>query len=196
MAVLLLWLFVSSTQAFHFGVSQALPRAVHATVARCPPAVQVTSAGSDDSESSPGNNQLMGRSVVLALSYTTISAAWYLCGMTLFLCGTSPNGGASAHGPVRRVATRLSVAWVTTFAASQVTTPWRAAGAIALSPFLSRVLGVIMRRLPGVSRDASAGARTMLLPAVAYSVLLAVAFGAGVAVLGAREMAFASALTR
>lgn len=82
------------------------------------------------------------RGAALALSYTTISVVWYLCGMSLIILGFGSGGSSAAAGTSstarNAVIRKLAAAWAATFAASQVTTPWRAAGAVAISPFIDR----------------------------------------------------------
>ena len=79
-----------------------------------------------------GKRRMMPTESALAvfLSYSTISAGWYLIGMAIALAGpmsSIPLPGAASG--VRLAAARLAGAWAMTFAASQVTTPWRGAGA-------------------------------------------------------------------
>lgn len=115
------------------------------------------------------------RSVALALAYSTISAAWYLVGMVMVLTGSSAALGGSS------VLRRLALAWGLTFAASQVSTPWRAAGAVALSPLVLRVLNGIQQRVVDRLRLRLPPSAMALLPALLYALALAAACGAGVA---------------
>lgn len=115
------------------------------------------------------------RGVVLFLAYATISAIWYSVGMVVVLTGRTAlnsSGAAQPSGRVARVIRRLAVAWALTFSASQLTTPWRAAGAVALSPAVERIIR---------------GPRQKLRAAV-YFAVLALAFGSGLLALGLREL--------
>ena len=123
------------------------------------------------------------------LSYSTISAGWYLVGMAIVLAGPMssipiPRAAsgvrlASGRSVWRLAAARLAGAWAMTFAASQVTTPWRGAGAVALTPAVRRVLGATRRalRVSGV-----------VIPAALYMGSLALVFVSGLGLLGAREL--------
>lgn len=120
-----------------------------------------------------------------ALAYATISAVWYVAGMAIYLCTTAAGAlppaaaAATVPQPLRHVIRRLSTAWVVTFAASQVTTLWRGAGALALSPLLGRIIR-------GTSATGSRAG--VLLRAALYAVVIASAFAGGVGALGAREL--------
>jgi hypothetical protein len=114
------------------------------------------------------------RGVALALSYTTISVLWYLCGMALVLVGIRPAAAAASSGGSSRgvIVRRMAGAWAATFAASQVTTPWRAGAAVALSPLIDRLIAGAKARL---------GLRGVLLPAAIFGLALVAIFGAGLA---------------
>ena len=131
------------------------------------------------SESSQSRFEFLASGGLAAgLAYTTISAAWYSVGLVLVL--VRPAGTpATALSPATRAMRRVVRAWVVTFAASQVTTPWRAAGAAALSPLVDSTL----RRM----RDAM-GFESKLIPAMIYAAAVICAFGTGVASLIAREL--------
>lgn len=118
------------------------------------------------------------------LAYSTISAMWYLIGMTIALNAPISNPITSTS-PAKRVAARLAGAWAITFAASQVTTPWRGAGAVALTPAVRRILGRVRAALR---------VGGLLLPAALYMALLAVVFASGLGVLAARELGLAMSL--
>lgn len=112
------------------------------------------------------------RGIALALSYTTISVLWYLCGMTLVLTAATSVGTMQQGAATRKVVLqKLAGAWAATFAASQVTTPWRAAGAITISPLIDRLLRRTRDRL---------GVRGVLLPAALCATSLIALFAAGV----------------
>ena len=122
------------------------------------------------------------RGVSVALAYTTISVLWYLSGMALVLLGIRPSAAAGSGSATRGIVVRkLAAAWAATFAASQVTTPWRAGAAVALSPLIdSLVVGAKKRlRLRGV-----------LLPAAVFGCVLVAVFGLGLVCLAL--MAFGS----
>ena len=132
------------------------------------------------------------RGLAAALAYATISAAWYLLGMCAYLASSTPPPASPLAAPLSRARRRLATAWIVTCAASQVTTPWRAAAAVGLSPFLNRVL--LRRRASANSSSTGDGSfRATLLPALAYGAVLAATFSAGVAALGAREVALSLA---
>jgi hypothetical protein len=114
------------------------------------------------------------RGAALALSYTTISVLWYLCGMALVLVGIRPAAAAASAGGSSRgvIVRRMAGAWAATFAASQVTTPWRAGAAVALSPLIDRLIAGAKARL---------GLRGVLLPAAIFGLARVAIFGAGLA---------------
>ena len=114
------------------------------------------------------------RGAALALSYTTISVLWYLCGMALVLVGIRPAAAAASAGGSSRgvIVRRMAGAWAATFAASQVTTPWRAGAAVALSPLIDRLIAGAKARL---------GLRGVLLPAAIFGLALVAIFGASLA---------------
>ena len=121
-----------------------------------------------------------GRALVLTFSYGTISAVWYVVGMQLLVSAMPPIRVVAGGSLRRAVVVRLWQAWVACFAASQVTAPWRAAGAVAITPLLSRAL------LRGRGEGSDSGLRW---PAVAaYAASLVAAFFAAVGALGARIM--------
>ena len=122
------------------------------------------------------------RGLAAALAYASVSAVWYLAGMSLYLFSSSSTISAAPSQPLRRVIARLSTAWVLTFAASQVTTPWRAAGAVFISPWFMRAL-----RRP--SPFDKAGRRGFLLRSAVCAMTIVSFFAAGMAALGARELA-------
>ena len=104
-------------------------------------------------------------------------------GMLLSLLAMPNPAASEAVGATRQVIARLSKAWVLTFAASQVTTPWRAAGAVALTPGVNRLLRFYKRRLAGMNLTSA------WLPPALYAISLAVGFGSAVFCIGARELA-------
>ena len=109
------------------------------------------------------------------LSYSTISALWYGVGVSLCVLGTPvPTGPPASTSLLRRAAVRVGRAWVVTFAASQISAPWAAAGA----PVLVRLL----RRLGGRGRGVA-------VAAALYFAVLSVAFGAVMLALVASELA-------
>ena len=173
---------------------KSLSRCMHMSAAnRAYTSMNVDSGDSTDGGKGPVNSKFAVRSVVLALSYSTISAAWYLGGMTMFLFGATSSvpfisAPIGCH-PLRLACTRLSTAWVVTFAASQITTPWRAAGAVGFAPAINRILVTLCR-----GDRSRMTPRGVILPALAYVFLLAAVFSGGIAALGAREMALAAAL--
>ena len=113
------------------------------------------------------------------LSYSTISALWYGVGVSLCVLGTPvPTGPPASTSLLRRAAVRVGRAWVVTFAASQISAPWRAAGAAAGAPVLVRLL----RRLGGRGRGVA-------VAAALYFAVLSVAFGAVMLALVASELA-------
>ena len=125
--------------------------------------------------SDPGQRRLpLQQGAAAVLAYSSISALWYLAGMTLYLSTTSAQSTS-----LNAAALRLGKAWVITFAGSQVTTPWRAAGAAVTAP----VLNSAFCRL----RDGF-GLKRTLLPALAYAVTVCFLFGAGLVGLVAREL--------
>ena len=135
----------------------------------------------DDADSSDSSERVAGwqrwagePGIAALLAYSSISAVWYLAGVTV--CMWRP---ATIGGGLRQVIRRLSMAWVMTFAASQVTTPWRAAGAVALTPLYTRLLATVRRRLR---------LRSVWFPAGACFVLIATTFCLGMALLGARDL--------
>ena len=75
----------------------------------------------------------------------------------------------------------MARAYAITFAASQLSAPWRAATAAALLPVVARALGVMRAKL-------GLGAAS-LLPAALLFLAAAAAFGAVMAALVGREMA-------
>mmetsp|Transcript_4103 Transcript_4103/g.6703 ORF Transcript_4103/g.6703 Transcript_4103/m.6703 type:complete len:111 (-) Transcript_4103:94-426(-) len=95
-----------------------------------------------------------------------------------------------AAGATRQVVARLTRAWVLTFAASQVTAPWRAAGAVALTPFVNRLLRFYKARL------AFMGLKRAWMPPALYAASLAVGFGSALFCLGARELALVALTLR
>ena len=120
----------------------------------------------------------VGVSVFLLL---TISLFWYLGGMALAL--TTGPIASLARGPIAK----LAAAWAFTFAASQVTTPWRGAAAVALTPVVRRSLSTVRTRL-------SLNDTNILLPAGLYMGSLALVFLSGLGLLGARELGATIAL--
>jgi hypothetical protein len=136
-----------------------------------------TEVESGPEPSAPPRHLSVERGFAAALAYGTVSAVWYLVGMALYLCSTTA-ATASTLNPLPRVLSRLAQAWVVTFAASQVTTPWRAAGALALSPVLTRFLQ---------PRSPRTGRLHRLLPLALYAVGLAMLFFGGLSLLGVRE---------
>ena len=119
--------------------------------------------------------------VSVFLSYSTISLFWYLGGMALAL--TTGPIASLARGPIAK----LAAAWAFTFAASQVTTPWRGAAAVALTPVVRRSLSTVRTRL-------SLNDTNILLPAGLYMGSLALVFLSGLGLLGARELGATIAL--
>lgn len=99
------------------------------------------------------------RSLATVLAYSTISAVWYLGGMALYLFSAAPPSRIAPDAVRRYVVQRLGTAWVITFAASQVTAPWRAAGALAVAPLVSKILRVVKSTL-------TRGSSLMLLPVI------------------------------
>ena len=140
---------------------------------RCHPITANAATGDADSDGQTGGRLFGKRGVAVALSYATISAIWYLLGMATVLLGSAPSPGDGTKA-IRRVVRRLAVAWAVTFSASQVTTPWRAGGAVALSPLMKRLI--------------ASGPRASLR-AFVYVLALALFFGGGVVALGLRELA-------
>ena len=144
-------------------------------------------AASSDKESDGESTKLAKRGVEVALAYSTISAGWYAVGMVITLLAM-PNptaasvAAAAGMGATRRAVTRLSKAWVLTFAASQVTTPWRAAGAVAFTPVVNRLLRWLKTRLADV------GLKAAWMPPVLYAISLAWVFGCALFAMAAKEL--------
>jgi hypothetical protein len=129
---------------------------------------------------------LYQQGVAGVVAYTCVSAVWYAVGVTLCLFGL-PRAAAAAAAVVtprqllRQAAGRVARAYAITFAASQLSAPWRAATAAALLPVVARALGVMRAKL-------GLGAAS-LLPAALLFLAAAAAFGAVMAALVGREMA-------
>mmetsp|Transcript_67416 Transcript_67416/g.185887 ORF Transcript_67416/g.185887 Transcript_67416/m.185887 type:complete len:214 (-) Transcript_67416:1441-2082(-) len=145
-------------------------------------------ASPDRDSDGPAPTGLAKRGVEVALAYSTISAGWYTIGMVITLLAmpnlTAASVAASAGmGATRRAVTRLSKAWVLTFAASQVTTPWRAAGAVAFTPVVNRLLRWLKTRL------AEVGLKAAWMPPLLYAASLAWVFGCALFAMAARELA-------
>ncbi|EOD38646.1 hypothetical protein EMIHUDRAFT_224443 [Emiliania huxleyi CCMP1516] len=126
-----------------------------------------------------------------AVAYTCVSTAWYSAGVALALRGLPPPAArpelaSTPPGGLLRLALgRVAKAYALAFAASQLSTPWRAAAAAALVPFVSLFLSRT-RRLLGASS---------LLPAALLALAAAVGlFTAAMAALIAREVALLRSL--
>ena len=126
-----------------------------------------------------------------AVAYACVSTAWYSAGVSLALRGLPPPAArpelaSTPPGGLLRLALgRVAKAYALAFAASQLSTPWRAAAAAALVPFVSLFLSRT-RRLLGASS---------LLPAALLALAAAVGlFTAGMAALTAREGALLRSL--
>ena len=154
------------------------PHPCHSRFVQAGPLRAALTASTSDGSSQNAMEFLASGGLAAGLAYTTISAAWYGVGLVLVLARPSA-APTAALSPAARAMRRVGRAWVVTFAASQVTTPWRAAGAAALSPVVDSAL----RRI----RDAL-GVKTKLVPAIIYAAVVICAFGAGVASLIAREL--------
>lgn len=152
--------------------------ALHACTARSHLAPTMSDEPSAGSQPSTSKLTLAERGIAAALAYSSISAIWYLAGMTLYLLSTAPAPASAMLRPIRAVAQRMGTAWVITFAASQVSTPWRGAGALALTPFYARLL-----------RGNSSSARVRIYRAVLCVMVVVGVFGTGLTLLSVRELA-------
>ena len=125
-----------------------------------------------------------------AVAYTCVSTAWYSAGVALALRGLPPPAArpelaSKPPGGLLLALGRVAKAYALAFAASQLSTPWRAAAAAALVPFVSLFLSRT-RRLLGASS---------LLPAALLALAAAVGlFTAAMAALIAREVALLRSL--
>lgn len=118
-------------------------------------------------------------SIAFGLAYTTISAVWYGIGLFLVLSSPVSKNNAANVTPLTRAIRRVGQAWLLTFAASQVTTPWRVAGAAAMSPLVD----ITLRKLNDFF-----GNRSRLLPPIIYATSVMVFFCLAIAALVAREL--------
>ena len=190
-----LWLLALLSSARHIASFVAVPpsalRPAVSSLSRDRRSSRWTSlatASPDRDSDGPAPTGLAKRGVEVALAYSTISAGWYATGMVITLLAmpnlTAASVAASAGmGATRRAVTRLSKAWVLTFAASQVTTPWRAAGAVAFTPVVNRLLRWLKMRL------AEIGLKAAWMPPLLYAASLAWVFGCALFAMAARELA-------
>ena len=129
----------------------------------------------------------MQQGIAGVVAYTCVSTGWYAVGVSLCLFGL-PRAATMEAAPVRQALGRVAKAYAVTFAASQITAPWRAATAAALLPLVARILFAVRTQL-GLS-----GAS--LVPAVLLFVVAAATFAAVMAALLARELALLRTLPR
>ena len=106
-------------------------------------------------------------------------------GVSLCLFGLPPATAMEA-APVRQALGRVAKAYAITFAASQLSAPWRAATAAAMLPLVARILYAVRTRL-GLG-----GAS--LVPAALLFAAAAATFAAVMAALLARELTLLRAL--
>ena len=128
---------------------------------------------------------LLQKGVAGVVAYTCVSTGWYAVGVSLCLFGLPP-ATAVEPAPVRQALGRVAKAYAITFAASQLSAPWRAATAAAMLPLVARILYVLRSRL-------GLGA-TSLVPASLLFVAAAATFASVMAALLARELALLRAL--
>ena len=128
---------------------------------------------------------LLQKGVAGVVAYTCVSTGWYAVGVSLCLFGL-PAAAAMEPAPVRQALGRVGKAYAITFAASQLSAPWRAATAAAMLPLVARILFTMRARL-GVGA-------TSLVPAALLFAAAAATFVSVMAALLARELALLRAL--